>query len=192
MARRRTALVVPDGPPGFEVNRSAGPGRHPILEVFPGMDRLETARRIEPEAGGRARLFASTRVEVVTSDVWMYVAPWEVPPGARREWRPVMAPGEDVIVVGRGHLADSPTFTLFLDIFHELRHVQQRHAGRQLFDRTVSYVQRPTEVEAYQFVVDEARRFGVTDGYLRDYLRVEWISDAEHRELLATLGVPAN
>jgi hypothetical protein len=102
----------------------------------------------------------------------------------------VVSPGVDCIVVGLPHLRESPAFTLFMDIFHELRHLQQRHAGGQLFGSGESYVRRPTEVEAYRFVVDEARHLGVHDDFLRDYLRVEWIDDGEFLELLQALGVP--
>ncbi|HLY76354.1 MAG TPA: hypothetical protein VKT21_00530 [Thermoplasmata archaeon] len=98
--------------------------------------------------------------------------------------------GADCIVVGLGHLRESPALTLFMDIFHELRHLMQRHAGAQLFGGSQSYVRRPTEVEAYRFVVDEARALGVSDGFLRDYLRVEWIDDGEFQELLSAVGVP--
>jgi hypothetical protein len=51
-------------------------------------------------------------------------------------------------------------------------------------------VKRWTEVEAYRFVVEEARTMGVSDDFLREYLMVEWISVKEHRELLDELKVP--
>ena len=89
----------------------------------------------------------------------------------------------------KGHIADSPAIMLFMDIFHELCHVIQRHGGANLF-APGSYVKRWTEVEAYRFVVGEARELGVSDDFLREYLRVEWISEEEHRHLLETLAVP--
>ncbi len=126
----------------------------------------------------------------------MYVAPYEIPPGMRRRlrrrWKPVVSPEANCIVIGVEHLRESPAMTLFMDIYHELCHVRQRQAGANLFDGKVSYVQRWTEIEAYRFVVVEARRLGVSDEFLRDYLKVEWISGAEHRELLTSLDVPFN
>ena len=80
---------------------------------------------------------------------------------------------------------------LFMDIYHELCHVVQRQGGANLWPPGVSYVKRWTEVEAYRFVVEEARTLGISDKFLRDYLKVEWISAGEHRELLAELHVPA-
>lgn len=177
-------------PPGFRIDRDLPLGRHAILDAFPGLDRLPTAKRLVPDAAARRRLFAETWVEIVDQDLWMYVAPFEEPPGARREWRPVLSPGADCIVVGAGHLRTSSPLMLYMDIYHELCHILQRRGGADLWPPGVSYVKRWTEVEAYRFVVNEARALGVPDDYLRDYLRVEWISDDEHRELLAEFGVP--
>lgn len=177
-------------PSGFTVRRDIPLGRHPLLDAFPGLDRLDTAKRHEPDTARRAALHSRTFVEIVPEDVWMYVAPHEPPPEAGRGWKPVLANGEDCIVVGESHLRESPPLILFLDIFHELCHIRQRQGGAELWDRRYSYVTRPTEVEAYKFVVDEARRLGVKDPVLRDYLKVEWISAAEFRQLLGAVGVP--
>ena len=171
------------------MRRETPPGRHPLLTVFPGLDRLPIAERVEAEANGRAALFRETGVEVVRADLWMYVAPTEIPPH-RPGWRPVVSPDQDCIVVGRSHLRTSPAIVLFMDIYHELCHVRQRRHGANLWEPGVSYVERPTEIEAYRVVVDEARRLGASDAFLREYLEVEWISKEEHRRLLRTLGVP--
>ncbi len=176
-------------PPGFRVARDLPVGRHPLLAAFPGLDRLPPASRLVREPGPRAKLFDETCVEIVDQDLWMYVAPWELPKIARREWSPVLSPGSDCIVIGASHLRESPALVLFLDIFHELCHVLQRHDGANLWEPGVSYVRRWTEVEAYRFVVTEAKSLGVDDAFLREYLKVEWISDDEHAELLHELGV---
>ena len=181
----------PPAPPGFRVNRELSIGRHPILVAFPGLDRLPLAARLEPDVAARRRLFDTTCVEVVDADLWMYVAPWDVPPQFKGRWRPVVSPGTDCIVVGAAHLRESSELMLFMDIYHELCHVRQRHGGANLWEPGVSYVKRWTEVEAYRLVVDAAREFGVSEAFLREYLKVEWISPKEHRELLAELGVPA-
>jgi hypothetical protein len=180
-----------NAPKGFRIAREMPVGRHPLLAVFPGLDGLAPAKRLEPDAKKRERLFEDTCVEVVDADMWMYVAPREVPESARGRWKPVVSPGSDCIVVGKSHLAESPALMLFMDIYHELCHVRQRQAGANLWEPGVSYVKRWTEVEAYRFVVEEARTLGVSDEFLREYLRVEWITAKEHRELLTELDVPA-
>ena len=182
---------LPSCPPGFHIDRTAPLGRHPLLSVFPGLDRLRPAGRIDPDPAKRARLFSETLVELVDQDMWMYVAPWEIPPFARRRgWEPVVAPGQDCIVVGQGHLRDSPEMILYLDIYHELCHILQRRAGANLWEPGLSYVERTTEVDAYRFVVNEAKELGVADDFLREYLEVEWISKKEHLQLLEAVGVP--
>ena len=188
---RHRAVPRGEPPAGFRVSRDLPLGRHPLLAAFPGLDRLDTAARLVPEPGRRTRLFDETCVEIIAEDAWMYIAPWEIPKEARGRWTPVTsAKGSNCVVIGESHLRESPELILFLDIYHELCHVLQRESGRELWDRRFSYVERPTEVEAYQFVIDEARRLRVADAILRDYLKVEWIDDKEFEKLLATMGVP--
>ena len=178
-------------PPEFKVNRSLPLGRHSIRDAFPGIEALETAARLVPDARARQSLFLETSIEVVKDDAWMYIAPWEIPREASGRWEPVLsAKGSDCVVVGEAHLRESEPLILFLDIFHELCHVLQRQEGRELWDRRYSYVERPTEVEAYRFVVEEAKRLHVPVAVIRDYLKVEWIDDDELNQLLAALGVP--
>jgi hypothetical protein len=179
-------------PKGFEIARDLPVGRHPILTAFPGLDKLPLGLRIVKDPPARRELFDETCVEIVDQDMWMYVAPHEVPKITRGRWNPVVSPDVDCIVIGKSHLRESPALMLFMDIYHELCHVVQRKGGANLFEPGVSYVKRWTEVEAYRFVVDEARKLGVSDDFLRDYLKVEWISAEEHRELLTELGVPVS
>lgn len=181
------------GPDGFRADRTLSAGRYAILKVFPRLDQLPTAERLVPEPRARAELFRSTEIALVDQDLWMYISPFEKPPATstRRRWEPVISPGRDCVVVGREHLRTSPSLLLFLDIYHELCHVLQRRAGANLWPPGLSYVERTTEVEAYRFVVHEAHRLGVSDAFLREYLRVEWISDEEHRALLTKVGVAA-
>jgi hypothetical protein len=178
-------------PAEFRIAREIPLGRHPILEVFPGLDRLPPGRKIHPDAKVRTQLFQTTEIELVDADLWMYVAPREMPKTTRRGWKPVVST-TNCIVVGESHLRESPALTVYLDIYHELCHILQRDGGAELWPPGLSYVERWTEVEAYRFVVEEARRLRVSDAYLREYLQVEWISAEEHRTLLTALGVPAD
>ena len=78
---------------------------------------------------------------------------------------------------------------LYLDIVHELVHVKQQRQGLDLYDKSYSYVDRPTEIEAYTIAVEEARRLGMNDNEIFDYLHVEWISREEHKRLASRVGV---
>jgi hypothetical protein len=93
------------------------------------------------------------------------------------------------LLVSTHHLSDSDFRTVYLDVVHELCHVHQFREGRPLFYPKLSYVDAPSEIEAYAFTVKEGRRIGMTDRELREYLKVEWISDAEHKRLARRMGV---
>lgn len=93
------------------------------------------------------------------------------------------------LIVSSHHLRTSDFRTLYLDVIHELCHVQQFRAGRPLFDRTKKYVDTPTEIEAYAFTVKEGKRIGMTDDELFEYLKVEWVDDTDHLRLARRLGL---
>ncbi|MCI4365340.1 MAG: hypothetical protein L3K10_04680 [Thermoplasmata archaeon] len=185
-----TKPVEPPPPTGFQVKRGLTAGRHPLLVVFPGLNRLPPFRKYPLSPRARRTLATTTEVEIAPrKGEWMYVAPHVKPVNADPRWRPVVTDG-NCVVVSREHLRKSPALVLYLDIIHELLHVVQRNLGRELWDETYSYVNRPTELEAYQLAVDEARRLDIPDAFLREYLKVQWTSPSEHRQLLKNLGVP--
>jgi hypothetical protein len=93
------------------------------------------------------------------------------------------------IIICEPYLKSADERFFYLDLVHELVHVKQHHEGRELYDRTYAYVDRPTEIEAYTVAVSEARRIGLSDDEIVDYLKVEWVSDADFRRMLKTLGV---
>jgi hypothetical protein len=184
-------MPTPLPPRTVEIARALPAGRYPLLTVFPGLDRTAGFGRYPGSAKSRRELAQNTWVQIVPrGGEWMYVAPHKVPKNAPKQWRPVTHPG-DCIAVGRTHLRKSPELVLYLDILHELYHVVQRKAGRELWDETFDYVDRPTEVEAYRFSVVEARRRKATDAFLREYLKVMWVPPAEHLRLLKNVGVSA-
>ena len=93
------------------------------------------------------------------------------------------------IVIGFDHLKNSDKEILYLDIVHELVHVKQQREGLDLYNKSYSYVDRPTEVEAYAIAVEEARRLGMKDSEIFDYLHVEWITPDEHKRLASSVGI---
>jgi len=93
------------------------------------------------------------------------------------------------ILVSKPYLKTADERYIYLDVIHELVHVRQFLEGKNLFDERYSYVDRPTEVEAYRLTVEEARRIGMNDKQIAEYLYVEWITQEEYQRLLHTLGV---
>jgi hypothetical protein len=179
-------------PPVFRPDRSIAPGEYPLLRVFRGLERTVPFRKYPGDDAKIRAIANATSAHIADGPGWMYVAPRRTPPEVRAAGFRMVESPNDVIVVAKGHLTNSPSMDLYLDIIHEFFHILQRHHGRELWlGRKVPYVDRPTEVEAYAFSVAEARRLGVPDRYLREYLQVTWVPAREARRLLRHLGVGA-
>jgi len=93
------------------------------------------------------------------------------------------------IFASQYYLKDGAEWSVYLDVIHELVHVKQFKRGKNLFDPQFAYVDRPTEIEAYSVGVDEARRIGMTEEEIFDYLEVPWISEKEHHRLAKSTGL---
>ncbi|MGA7847113.1 MAG: hypothetical protein WCB18_08520 [Thermoplasmata archaeon] len=95
------------------------------------------------------------------------------------------------LIISNHYLKDGEFRSVYLDVIHELCHVNQFHHHKPLFYPKLSYVDAPSEIEAYRFCVKEGKRIGMTDKALIAYLKVEWISPAEHRRLARHVGLVA-
>lgn len=93
------------------------------------------------------------------------------------------------LVVSSRYLRNGDKIDIYLDLIHELFHVKQFLEGKNLFDPRYNYVERPTEIEAYCYTVQEARRLGLSDKRICNYLKTEWISEKELSLLAKVLNV---
>ena len=93
------------------------------------------------------------------------------------------------LTVSAYYLKSGSERDIYLDIVHELVHVKQWMQGQKLFDHRFDYVDRPTEVEAYSHAVKEARRLGMNEKQIYNYLRTEWMSEKELAKLAKAVGV---
>jgi hypothetical protein len=98
-------------------------------------------------------------------------------------------PKDGHLTVSTYYLNNGDKLDIYLDVIHELTHVKQFMDGRELFDMNYDYIDRPTEVEAYQHVVKEARRLGLSDERICEHLRTEWMSDNAFKRLARTVNV---
>lgn len=87
------------------------------------------------------------------------------------------------------YLKTGDILDIYLDVIHELVHVRQFMEGKNLFESRFDYVDRPTEIEAYRHTVGEARRLGLSDKLICQYLRTEWMSDDDLKRLAEALDV---
>ena len=139
-------------------------------DLFQGFERVEAVRQI-----------FGTRTKQTLKDVRILLS-------SRRGYLHVDNDTGDIII-SSPYLKTADERDFYLDLIHELVHVRQFKEGRDLFDKKYSYVDRPTEIEAYAVTVAEARRIGMTDQEIADYLRVEWVDGDEFKRLLRAVGV---
>lgn len=150
--------------------QSAVGAARPFGDYFKGFERVEAVRRIFGE--GTERVLRNLKVEFIWTGGYMGVNS------------------------ANGHLMVSPKYLnegdrtdIYLDVIHELVHVRQFMEGKDLFDANYCYIDRPTEVEAYRYTVEEARRIGLSDERIREYLKTEWISEEELGRLASAVNV---
>ena len=96
------------------------------------------------------------------------------------------------LVVNTRYLHTGDKVDIYLDLIHELCHIKQLMEGRELFDPRYSYVERPTEIEAYDYTVQEARRLGLSDERICEYLKTEWMSKEDLNVLAKAINVKCN
>ena len=93
------------------------------------------------------------------------------------------------LVINARYLNSGDKVDIYLDLIHELRHIKQFMEGKELFDSHYDYVDRPTEVEAYRYTVQEARRIGLSDERICQYLKTEWMSTNDLKRLAKAVNV---
>lgn len=93
------------------------------------------------------------------------------------------------LLVNANYLKKGDKLSVYLDIIHELVHVRQFREGRELFDERYPYVDRPTELEAFRHAVKEARRLGLTDNQIFEYLKVPSFNAEQVHRLADNLNV---
>jgi len=156
----------------IQINRDKTPGSYFLDDIFDGLNNSSILMEVFKTKNELDDVFSKTNVIVEEKDHYMFVK------------------NEDAtIVIGLNHLKNSDSKVLYLDIVHELVHVKQHRAGLDLYNKSYSYVDRPTEIEAYEVAVKEAKRLGMNNNEIMDYLFVEWITPQEHKRLASHLGL---
>ena len=152
------------------INRDAGPGTVPFTEVFKGFEKVGAVK----ETFGRRtkKVLEELSVELAEGRGYMRIND-----------------KEGSIVVNMKYLKEGNELHIYLDVVHELVHIRQHMERKELWDKKYAYVDRPTEVEAYQAAVKEGKRLGLKPADLVEYLRVEWVTEEEFARMLHTLGV---
>jgi len=143
---------------------------YPFLDFFKGFEKNDAVRQIFGNRTDEVLHRLKVRFTWVGGYMWV--------------------DGRDgYLTINSRYLNGGDRVDIYLDVIHELVHVRQFTDGRQLFDNRFRYSERPTEVEAYRHAVKEARRLGLRDERICEYLKTEWMSERDLRQLATALGV---
>jgi hypothetical protein len=152
------------------IERKAKVGVHPFTGVFGGFERVQAVRGIF--GSETEEVLGGLSVEVVKRQGYMKINDHE-----------------GSIEVSASYLKQGNEVDVYLDVIHELVHIRQHREGKELWDRRYEYVDRPTEIEAYKVAVKEARKLGMSEDEVAQYLRVEWIPEKTFERFLRNVGV---
>jgi hypothetical protein len=149
---------------------SVGASTHIFTDCFKDFDNLDAVRGIFGEK--TLEVLSNLKVDFTLFSGYMYVDS-----------------SNGHLVVSSRYLKTGDKIDIYLDLIHELCHVKQFREGKELFDPNYSYVERPTEIEAYRYTVQEARRLGLGDERICKYLKTEWMSDRDLNFLAKAVNV---
>ena len=150
---------------------NVGSSTYMFMDCFKDFDKVTAVRGIFGEK--TAEILGKLKVDFTLFSGYMYVDT-----------------SNGHLVVSSRYLNTGDKIDIYLDLIHELCHVKQFLDGRDLFDQRYRYVERPTEIEAYCYTVQEARRLGLSNKRIYEYLKTEWISNREFNFLIKVANVP--
>ena len=143
---------------------------YPFTNYFKGFEKVEAIRHI---FGDKAEeVLSNLRVQFVPMVGYMGTSD-----------------SDGHLIVNPRYLNNGNRVDIYLDVIHELVHVRQFMEGKRLFDSNYDYAERPTEIEAYRYAVEEARRMGLSEKRICEYLKTEWMSNEDLRRLAKSLNV---
>ena len=144
------------------VNRTLGCGMHPYRLLLPRFEESPAVRRIETPAIPIGPLIDSARVKIKKGEGYLYVD--------------VKIPAITLI---EDYYRRANPLDLYLDLAHELTHLRQLAEGRNIWDHSLHYVDRPTEIEGFAVAVEEGIRLGLTEEQVIQHLSNPWLDDDE-------------
>ncbi len=147
-----------------------GISTYPFSDYFKGFEDIEIIKQIFGEK--TREVLGSLKVEFTWFGGYMGVNPFN-----------------GHLMVNPRYLNNGNRLDIYLDLIHELVHIRQFIEGKELFDTNHSYVERPTEIEAYTYAVREAKRLGKSNERICEYLKTEWMRDDDLKRLAKILLV---
>jgi len=147
--------------------RTLARGVHSYLALLPRVTESLAVRRIESPSLPIRRLLDQARVRIEPGDGFV--------------WVDDEAPA--IFLVEQYYRKGNPA-DLYLDLLHELTHLRQLLEGRDIWDESFRYADRPTEIEGYAVAIEEGRRLGMTKRDIIRHISNPWMTRADVRRLL--------
>ncbi len=144
------------------VNRTLGAGIHPFRHFLPRFEESPAVRLIETPEFPIGPLLDGARVKIRQEEGYCYVD--------------IRIPA---IILMEGYYRAANPLDLYLDLAHELTHLRQLAEGKDLWDHSLHYVDRPTEIEGYAVAVAEGIRLGLTEEQVFQHLANPWLNEEE-------------
>jgi len=141
-----------------------------FTDYFKGFERVKAVRELFGEK--TEKVLDSLKVEFTSR--WGYMG---------------VSDEDGHLVISTRYLKNGDEREIYLDIIHELAHIKQFMQGEKLFNTSFDYVDRTTEIEAYRHAVKEARRIGMTEKEIYEYLKTEWMTEEDVKRLAKAVGV---
>jgi hypothetical protein len=156
---------------GIAIRRDTRISLYPFTDFFKGFEKVSGIRSLFGEK--TSEILANLKVEFYSAK-FGYMS---------------VSDEDGHLLISAHHLKNAAPEVLYLDVFHELHHVKQFFDGKELFSMEFDYVDNPVEVEAYKATVQEAKRLGMSEEQIIEYLRVEWITEEQLERLVRAVGV---
>jgi hypothetical protein len=150
-------------PPYARVVRGLPGGDHPYRRLLPRIGESPVRRRIETSKTSFDRLVAGAVVRIKPRKRGFCYVDVAVP----------------AVTITEYYYRNGADLDLYLDLMHELTHLRQHLEGENIWQHSIDYVDRPTEVEGYAVAVEEGLRLGMTEKDIMKHLSNPWMSEEE-------------
>lgn len=142
-------------------------GDHSFTSVLPVTPECPAMKLVETEEFSSKFLLEKTVVRIVEQEGYCWVD--ETVP---------------CIILTQNYYTTGDDLDLYLDLIHELTHIRQVLEGKDVWDESLPYHRRPTEIEGYAMAVAECYRLGLDEAAILNHLSNPWMSMSEITELL--------
>ena len=145
-----------------QVNRMLKCGLHPYRMLLPRLEESPIAHRIASPVTPLGPLMDNAQVDIR--------------PGKGFLWVDISIPA---ITLMEDYYCIAAPLDLYLDLVHELTHLRQFAEGQNIWDHSLDYVDRPTEIEGYALAVLEGMRLGMNEDDVLHHLSNPWMDSSE-------------